>query len=462
MFVGAVPKEVIQQVLATVPFDEWGDVYVGCSGSFRFDRSVKMRHPSCRVYSNDVSLLTCSIGAIAMRREFEISFKGQLEFVEEAIAGLDFRGRVAAVMVTCAMGQFTGKNEYARAHFRHYQERFRQFVDQAIPKLSELVSEVKIEDFYAGDFLVQADRAERAGGGVAFFAPTYKGGYERIYKLVNENVSWASPTYGVWNPDSLPALVVSLEERKIPYCVISDQLLDDRKPTTEWKGSNKPVYTYSSNQAASLRRRLPTEVQFKYLAVEPAEITAASKISVCLVDNKRMTYLKNVYLSKGIEHTTGQINYLVLIDGAIAGGFAYAQSRFGDKTRELYLLCDFAISGERKLSKLIALMATCRDVIQPINRQLLIRVERILTTAFTTKPVSMKYRGVFELKAREADHLQYVSAVRNQSIQDIFNEWFGKYAGATRNQDRQGKAARPQAVGEKRALHDAAGIQPTG
>jgi hypothetical protein len=33
MFIGAVPKEVVGQVLATVPFDEWGDVYVGCSGT---------------------------------------------------------------------------------------------------------------------------------------------------------------------------------------------------------------------------------------------------------------------------------------------------------------------------------------------------------------------------------------------------------------------------------------------
>ena len=164
------------QVLAAVPFDEWGDVYVGCSGSFRFDRAVKMRHPGCRVYSNDISLLTCSIGALAKGREFEIRFKDKLEFVEEAIAGMDFRGRVAAVMVASAMGKFTGKNEYARAHFRHYQEYFRPFVDQALPKLDALVSELKIEDFYAGDFLEQADRAEREGGGVACFAPTYKGG----------------------------------------------------------------------------------------------------------------------------------------------------------------------------------------------------------------------------------------------------------------------------------------------
>jgi len=458
MFIGAVPKEVVGQVLSTVPFDEWGDVYVGCSGSFRFDRAVKMRHPGCRVYSNDVSLLTCSIGALAMGREFPVTFKGALDFVEPAIDGLGYRGRVAAVMVACAMGQFTGKNEYAQVHYRHYREHFRMFVDQALPKLAALVAEIKIEDYFAGDFLEQTDRAEKSGGGVAAFAPTYKGGYERIYRLVNDNTDWPAPKYGIWNPDSLPGFIASLDQRRIPYCVISDQLLADRTPTTEWRGANKPVYTYSSNQAASFRRRLPNEVQFKYTAIDPAAITVASKVSVCVVDGKRMTYLKNVYLAKGIEHTTGQFNCLVLIDGALAGGFILAQTRFGDKTRELYMLSDFSVSRERRISKLIPMIATCREVIQPINRRLLIKVEYIVTTAFTTKPVSMKYRGIFELDKRAADHLQYQSAIRNQSIQDVFNEWLRKYAGQGGKPDRQGQTARPEIAGEERALHDAAGV----
>ena len=456
MFIGAVPKEVIGQVLSTVPFDEWGDVYVGCSGSFRFDRAVKMRHPGCRVYSNDVSLLTCSIGELAMGREFPIKFKGALEFVESAIAGLDFRGRVAAVMVASAMGKFTGKNEYARSHFRHYCEHFRPFVEDALPRLAAIVAEIKIEEYYGGDFVEQADRAEKAGGGMACFAPTYKGGYERIYKLVNENVDWPAPAYGIWNPDSLPGFIASLEDRKIPYCVISDQVLQDRTPTTEWRGSNKPVYTYASNQAASYRRRFRNETPFKYTAVDPGAITGQSKVTVCDADNKRMTYLKNVYLSKGIDHTSGQINRLVFIDGALAGGFTYSQTQFGDKTRELYLLSDFSIVRERKISKLIPMIAACREVIEPINHRLLIKVESISTTAFTTKPVSMKYRGVYELAKRATDHLQYSSVIRDLSIQDVFNEWHRKFAGPDRKPDRQGPASRPQVAGEEREVHDAA------
>lgn len=454
MFVGAVPMEVISQVLQTVPFNEWGNVWVGCSGSFRFDRAVKIKHPSCKVYSNDVSLLTCSIGALATGREFQILFRDDLAFIEDAIAGADFKRRVAAVMVAGAMGQYTGKNEFARAHFRHYQHHFAELVDQALPKLSTLVAEIAIEDYFAGDFLLQTGRALEHGGGVACFAPTYKGGYERIYKLLNDNVTWPAPEYGMWNPADLPGFVDDLEEKQLPFCVISDQQLEGRAPTTEWRGSNKPVYTYSNNHAASLRRRALPEQPFKYDPIEPAKITATSKVDLRQADNRVMTYLKNVYLAKGIAHVTGNLNYLVFIDDQLVGGFGYSQSRFGDKTSELYLLCDFSISRERKLSKLVAMLTLAKEPIDQVNRRYLFKIDHVATTAFTKNAVSMKYRGIFEKRSRTEDHVQYHGIVRGQTTQEIFNVWYAKYSGADRNTDRQLQAVQPQAAGSERPVHD--------
>jgi hypothetical protein len=454
MFVGAVPKEVVQQMLATVAFEEWGDVFIGCSGSFRVDRAIKMRHPQLRIYSNDVSLLTCSVGALAMKREFSISFKDRLQFVEDMLGpNASFENRVAAVMVACAMGQYTGKNEFARSHFAHYERRFAEFTADAVPKLQQLVGEVNIEEFYAGDFLLQVDRAAEKGGGFACFAPTYKGGYERIYKLVNENTEWEPPQYGMWDPKQLPTLLADLDERGIPYCVFSDQLIEGRQPQTEFRGSNKPVWTYSRSRAASVRRRTIAEKPFKYTPIDAAKIGPGSRVEVRVADGKAMNYLKNVYLSKGIHHVTGQWNYLVYVDGMLVGGFIFSTTRFGDPTRELYLLSDFSISRERKLSKLVAMMATSRDVTRPIDRKLMVRIEEIHTTAFTRNAVSMKYRGIYEITKRADDHLQYMARIRDLTIQETFDEWLAKYGGGepggkgnrrgngqSRNEDRAAQA----------------------
>ena len=87
MFVYALQSQVILQVMRIIPFGNWGRVFVGCSGSFRFDRAVKQRHPGVEVHANDVSLLSCGIGAMATGAEFSIRFKDRLESVESRFDG---------------------------------------------------------------------------------------------------------------------------------------------------------------------------------------------------------------------------------------------------------------------------------------------------------------------------------------------------------------------------------------
>src|SRR5208283_1354371 len=128
MFVGAVPRQAVEQITRAVPFAEWREVFVGCSGSFRFDRAVKDVHPCVNVHSNDVSLLSCSLGSLATGAEFPIGFKGRLAFVEEILAGQPFAAPVAAVEVALEMAKYKGSNPFARAHFAHYQERFADFL----------------------------------------------------------------------------------------------------------------------------------------------------------------------------------------------------------------------------------------------------------------------------------------------------------------------------------------------
>jgi len=54
------------------------------------------------------------------------------------------------------------------------------------------------------------------------------------------------------------------------------------------------------------------------------------------------------------------------------------------------------------------------------------RFKGVFTTAFTDAPVSMKYRGIYELRGRKEGHLQYYSAIRQQTPREIYTEWFKK------------------------------------
>ena len=439
MFIGAVPREVISQILDTVPFDEWGSVYVGCSGSFRFDRAVKRRYPAARVFSNDISLVTCSVGELAKGREFAIRFKDELAFIEPLVGC--FFDRVAAIWVAGTMAKFRGNNPFARGHYAHYTTRFTEFLDDACLKLRALVDEIQIEEFYGGDFLEQIERARSTSGGFACFAPTYKGGYERLYRFLDKNIEWPAPVYGVWDPAKLPAMVDGLDAAGLRYCVISDQRLPGRDPATAFYGSNKPVYTYASHKRASLRRRVDRAKIFSYEPMVPEKLTQASLCEIAEIDNPRLTYLKQVYLAKGIETTTGAMAFAVLVDGMLAGAFSFVLQKFHNRASSIYLLTDFATSRTRRISKLIPMIACSREIVRLVDRKFVIRVEFVETTAFTDKPVSMKYRGVLKLHTRKPGELQYRGAITEHTPQEVYREWFRKYGRET--EDRNARSAAP-------------------
>jgi len=54
-------------------------------------------------------------------------------------------------------------------------------------------------------------------------------------------------------------------------------------------------------------------------------------------------------------------------------------------------------------------------------------VDFILTTAFTDKPVSMKYRGVYSLMKRGEGFLQYTAPAGEITAEEAIRTWIKKY-----------------------------------
>jgi DNA adenine methylase-like protein/GNAT domain-containint protein len=433
MFVGAVPRPAVEQITRTVPFSAWREVFVGCSGSFRFDLAVKDVHPSVRVHSNDVSLLSCSLGAAATGTEFPITFTGRLAFIEEALAGQPFKARVAAVEVALEMAKYKGKNVYAQTHFAHYQSRFSDFLAPALARLEVFLEHLDVASFHAGDFRQQARRAAEVGGGVAAFPPTYKNGYERLYRFVEDNTEWDRPPYEVWDPARIEDWLDELDAMGVHYCVLTDHTLERHEPATVYRSNtNKPVYTFADRSASSVRRGSHKSEPFRYVPVDPAALTARSAVEIVAATSGQMNFLKDIYLAKAIAHTSGIANFLVLIDGHLAGGFIYARHKSGGDA--IYLLSDFALAPKSRLSKLIAMLATSHTVISRMEIKLMHRITAVYSTAFTDKPVSMKYRGIYDLVGRKPGMLNYASKVRPQTPGQIYVEWFQRFVANARHQ----------------------------
>jgi hypothetical protein len=145
-----------------------------------------------------------------------------------------------------------------------------------------------------------------------------------------------------------------------------------------------------------------------------------------------MNFLKDHYLAPGLEHSDGDMRFVVFVSGKVAGGFIYRKDARRDD--EIYLICDFSVSRDRRLSKLVAMLATGEEPVNAWQRQKLVRIRGFSTTAFTDKPVSMKYRGIYELAGRKPGFLNYRSEVRRVSSQAIYTDWWRRFGGSARSQ----------------------------
>lgn len=260
------------------------------------------------------------------------------------------------------------------------------------------------------------------------FPPTTRPGTSASYKRLHANVEWQEPAYRLWDPKDIEGWLGELRELGVPHCVFVDHEIEGQMALARFtKPRARPINLYGTGKRSSLRARRLRVQPFRYEAVEPGELGRDSTVALAPIDNARFNFLRERYLAKGIDFADGMYPYAVLLDGKLAGGFCLTRENTGRRD-SIYLLSDFSIRRERRLGKLMAMVATSGDALQTAERRLLLRFSKVRTSVFTDKPVSMKYRGIFELEARREGFLNYVSDARRVPLADIYREWFDRYA----------------------------------
>jgi hypothetical protein len=439
MLIGNLPKPVLEQVARVFPFDQFAEHYVCSSGSFRLEQMLAQVGGSGLVISNDATLISCAIGTLAATGTcLPFTFVEKLDFFEPALRGTPPRARVASLLVAEEMGKYTAENEWARTHFGHYRAHFSDYLDKATKKLEAALARLRIHRFCARDFREHACEAIERHAAVLCYPPLKSG--EAAYRFVHDNVCWEPPSCAPLDPGELESWVRELHEHGASYCILAEQRFEELEPVGAFETTSKRVtYIYAREGRSSYARQDYNLVPFQYTTVEAADIQPGAVVQIVPAITGHMNFLKERFLAKNIAHVSGDLNFLVFVDGKLAGGFIYKRAKH-DPMRTLYILSDFSVSRERRISKLVAMLATCRRTVALAEAKLLIKVEEMVTTAFTDRPISMKYRGIYELTARGPGHLQYASKVRDQSPEEIYREWYQRHASASAHADHEGEA----------------------
>lgn len=433
-FLGVLPTKLVATIGRVCRPEEWPAVYVACSGTFRIERGLRALHEGIRLHSNDVSLFSTAVGRAALNDPLPFRFKGELAFIEEL--GLEApRDRISAILVALNYAGFVrGKvvNRFKQAHAAHMRSSFRAYVADTRKRVDRVMDEIRIERYFGGDFRDHIEAAIEAKAGVLAFPPTFRGGYEKMFQFVHDNVEWDPPPYRLYDPEKETGDVLErLNASGIPFFFYTDHPVEGHKPQVmlEQKGK-RPVFGYARAAGASYNRSVTKGKPFAYKAVDLAKLHKKTRLSIAPVPESHATFLRETYLKKTIAFGQGDYSVLVYLDDMLAGLISYRKP-MTSASDVLYVLTDLATTREGRIAKLIARVATCREVVAPLERRLIRRFRKVRTTAFSDHPEAMKYRGSWAVETRKevnALHgryaINYLSDLRLEPAQSCFAWWW--------------------------------------
>jgi hypothetical protein len=448
LFNGSIPPRCLTQILNSVDFTDWQSVWVGCSGTFSFERAIGKQYPAKQYFGNDVSFLSAVIAAVALERPLDFQFTGQLAHFEELMKGRDFLDRAAAVILAMSIqANHPGKSDHSKHHWAHYLADLDASLERPKEKLIAMSRELPLTDYMPGDFRDHLARCAEAGGGFVVSAPFLKGFYENWFRFIHANVKWSEPTYRMWDPDDFPGLLDQLDDLKVPYIAVYKQPLEGRHTAAYYRsGMHPPFYVLSSRppKATSVIDQPPvTSVSpFRFTALDLDRLGPTNKVRIAEIPAKNADYIKTLFLQENIRFTSGMLNFGVFIDDMLAGVLTMSRSNAHngqyDMHDTVYLLSDVSTTRFGRVAKLLAMLALSDEVIGLARRRLSKRpIKAVITTVRSNNAVSMKYRGIYELLSRKqpderdtsgsAFILNYAGIPLGLPAQEVFALWLKKH-----------------------------------
>ena len=436
MFLGTIEQPVRDFLAAHADRFRGQIVAVGCSGNFTSERVLwESTSRDVRLYSNDVSLYSSIIGAYLAGNPFDIAVKESGYQWLNAYFDAGGWTRIAALLVFYRALDFERqRNAHEKRMWGEYMAQFGELVGQTAQKMDGLGLE--IAGYYPGDIFEHFQRMDQQFGDQVIYTsymPFFKGGYERLYRRLDEVFAWQSPTYPMLDDERRVEIATWCMQHR--HVTLLDFPLPGVEPAMVGHTKrNKHVYMYSNvlDRTALYRRMHPDPgVRFDLIG-EHDPVGPGMECRVSPVASQVIQPYKALYLARDIDFSAGMYGFAVSLGGKVAGFLEYSFGTGSGQGEDWYLFSDFSVGWKfhPRASKLIAMLALCNEVRRRLEIQVIRRRIHVSTTAWTHRAVSMKYRGIFELIKRDAERgmLNYRAEWSGLTAQETFEKWLTKYA----------------------------------
>ena len=199
----------------------------------------------------------------------------------------------------------------------------------------------------------------------------------------------------------------AIDEERVSYLAITQHQYMGRKKV--FRDGRTCIYSNVADSGDnSFRRRTIVPLKYRRLP-DDYQFSAKSRIRFMRASMSEIDYLRMIYLKKDIILGSAPFCYLWFIDDYVFGASMFdfmKVDKYG--TDAVSMKSDFVIDHPlQKLSKLLIMGVLSTEYRDELCIRFKTEVGRICTSVFTDKPVSMKYRGVFDLDERGIGKLYY-------------------------------------------------------
>ena len=261
---------------------------------------------------------------------------------------------------------------------------------------------------------------------------------KRAFKLISEN-SDLKLDFSVESNDYYN-LVESIPSDSYFYYFSNSPYLRNLHKIAMWNNSsgerrsagrflycNKPTAQNNASTSYSSYRIECNEI----VPPDDLEITDASKLMIERVNPPLLHCLQKKYIKKVDQCSVCQFAFVVKYDKYTLGGFGFTLPQH--KGYDLFQLTDFCTNNAiPRLSKLILYCIQSVGVQRYLSRRMHKLCEKVISCAYTHKPVSMKYRGVYK-KVKEHCTSSYLAYEGILGIYPTNKEIIEKYQKSLKN-----------------------------
>lgn len=363
-----------------------------------------------------------------------LTYKDKLAWLEDYNNPTPSRQLALALYAVKLQKYFMSESARNSAVFEALKNKARESIEKTEEANERLMRLLTTCDFHVGT-LEEAIKNKKV---IFFNFGRMEKKQKRAFKLISEN-SDLKLDFSVESNDYYN-LVESIPSDSYFYYFSNSPYLRNLHKIAMWNNSsgerrsagrflycNKPTAQNNASTSYSSYRIECNEI----VPPDDLEITDASKLIIERVNPPLLHCLQKKYIKKVDQCSVCQFAFVVKYDKYTLGGFGFTLPQH--KGYDLFQLTDFCTNNAiPRLSKLILYCIQSVGVQRYLSRRMRKLCEKVISCAYTHKPVSMKYRGVYK-KVKEHCTSSYLAYEGILGIYPTNKEIIDKYQKSLKN-----------------------------